>query len=120
MSKIEHIFNQHKENDNSAFINSQEFSVEYIKNYEKSTKFDKNKFISDFDKKYYEALVPSKNSIISKYDDEKIDSLINLLSEDILMISGDFWGIQKFIFSSLFMVVLIIIVIFLFFIYSDR
>ena len=101
MSKIEHIFNQHNANKNKAFINSQEFKIDYIKDNKKGFESKKSSYITDFDKKYYEALVPSANSIISKYDDEKIDDLLSKLSEDILMISGDFWGIQKFIFNGL-------------------
>jgi CRISPR-associated protein Cas10/Csm1 subtype III-A len=60
------------------------------------------KIQNEFDKKYYYSLYPSKNSkIISKYDDEKIDELVEKLGENLVLISGDFWGIQNFIFDSL-------------------
>jgi len=101
MEQIEHIFNEHKANDNKEFISSQEFEIDYIKDYKK-TYTNKVKVFDDFTKKYYEALKPSnKNSLISKYDDEKLDNLVNKLGHDIVMISGDFWGIQKFIFDGL-------------------
>lgn len=104
--QIEHIFNAVKRKDNNIKdnINSQEFTVDYIKNYKNSYKnsnFEK-KIENEFDKKYYYSLYPSKNSkIISKYDDEKIDELVEKLGENLVLISGDFWGIQNFIFDSL-------------------
>jgi len=102
MSKIEHIFNEHKANKKREFIVSQEFEIDFIKDYTKAYK-NKNFLINnDFSKRYYEALKPSKDdSIISKYDDEKLNNLIENLGKNILMISGDFWGIQKFIFDGL-------------------
>ena len=101
MYKIEHIFNEHKGNPNKEYIRSQEFDIEFIKNYDKTYSYLPNNIKNDYEKKYYEALQSSSDSIISKYDDEKINSLVENLGSDILMISGDFWGIQKFIFDGL-------------------
>jgi CRISPR-associated protein Csm1 len=101
--QIEHIFNGiNRKNSNNTNINSQEFKKEYIENYKNNYKDNNYSIHDDFSKKYYESLKPSNNnSIISKYDDEKIDNLVEKLGDDILMISGDFWGIQKFIFDGL-------------------
>jgi CRISPR-associated protein Csm1 len=102
MNRIEHIFNEHKGNKNKEYINSQEFEVDYIKNYNGHYKHKNFESDNDFEKQYYYALQPSNhNSIISKYDDEKIDKLLDSLGENLIMISGDFWGIQKFIFDTL-------------------
>ena len=104
--QIEHIFNavQRRDNRTKVNINSQEFKIDYIKNYQGKyrDKDFESKIENEFDKKYYYALYPSKDSkIISKYDDEKIDSLVEKLGEELILISGDFWGIQNFIFDSL-------------------
>ena len=64
MKKIEHIFNEHKGNSNKANINSQEFEIDFIKNYEKSYIHLPNTLKNDFEKKYYEALQASHDSII--------------------------------------------------------
>ena len=102
MDKISHIFNEHNGNNNKEYINPQEFEIEYINNYGGNYKNSHFEVDDDFEKKYYHSLQPSMNNkIISKYDDEKIDKLIDILGDSIVMISGDFWGIQKFIFDSL-------------------
>ena len=102
MAKIAHIFNEHLKNKNTEYINPQEFEIDYIKDYTKGFKSSSINVVDDFSKKYYEALEPSKdNNIISKYDDEKLNSLVERLGDELAMISGDFWGIQKFIFDSL-------------------
>jgi len=57
--------------------------------------------ISDFSKMYYNALIPTdEEKIISRYDAQKIEALTKRLGDDLLLISGDFWGIQKFIFNG--------------------
>jgi len=102
--KIEHIFNAvNRKHKNNKFIDSQEFDIGYWKtskdNY-KPTKFEELK--SDYSKMYYYSLYPSdSNSLISKYDEEKINAITDVLGEDLLLISGDFWGIQKFIFDGI-------------------
>ncbi len=111
--KIAHIFNGiDSKNENNIDIFSQEFETSYIeklldkdsKNIDKKDileKFYKGKKDDDFGKRYYGSLLSSKNdNIISKYDEEKIDTLVTKW-DNILMISGDFWGIQKFIFDGL-------------------
>jgi len=99
--QIAHIFNDNKTNNNSAFIDYQPFDTRYFENQSFKEKVVKN-ITDEYSKLYYEALEPiSDKSIISKYDDEKLNSLVEQLGEDILMISGDFWGIQKFIFDGL-------------------
>ncbi len=103
--KIEHIFNAVKSKpENNKPIDSQEFKIEYWKNskenYEPLT--DMDLLQSDFSKMYYNALVPTdKDAIISQYDSTKIEDLSKKLGNDLLLISGDFWGIQKFIFDGL-------------------
>lgn len=114
-NRIQHIFNE-IENENSsklkAYIESQKFEIDYIKEIIEKTKtkepkgdelssaFESSSF--DFEKKYFGALLPvDENSTISKYDDKKINTILDRLGNEILMISGDFWGIQKFIFDGL-------------------
>lgn len=98
--QIGHIFNEVKTTDKNSFIDTQPFEVEYWKkdsNYK--IRDDVN---DDFSKKYYHALVPTdKNKVISKYDDEKLKALTNKLGDNLRLISGDFWGIQKFIFDGI-------------------
>jgi len=99
--QIEHIFNEHKANTNKEFINSQEFETEYIKNPHKDYRKKDYQIDDDFSHKYFEALMPStKEKIVSKYDEDKLNTLLENISQDVLMISGDFWGIQKFIFGG--------------------
>jgi len=103
--KIAHIFNEVKPKDTKdykdEFIDRQPFELDYFL----STTYDNyedNSIDNDFSKKYYHALSPiDDKSIISKYDAEKIERLTEELGEDLLLISGDFWGIQKFIFDGL-------------------
>jgi len=99
--KIGHIFNEVTKNDIKAFITPQEFEVDFIENFDKSyTK--KPSIKNEYDKLYYEALEPIEDkSVISKYDNEKIDKFLDKVENEVLMISGDFWGIQKFIFDGL-------------------
>jgi len=100
--QIAHIFNEHNGNNKKEFITSQEFEEDYIKDYHRTyVKSDYNIY-DDFSHKYYEALKPyAQNSIISKYDEEKLNTLLEVLGNNIVMISGDFWGIQKFIFNGI-------------------
>ncbi len=99
---IEHIFNA-VEPKTTTTIDSQEFKIEYWKNSKEN--YDPPKDIdllsTDFSKMYYNALLSSKDKIISKYDDEKLKALTDDLGNNLLLISGDFWGIQKFIFDGL-------------------
>ncbi len=103
--KIAHIFNAvDKKHEKNKLIDSQELKVEYWKNKEESYSPPKNieSLKQDFSKMYYNALIPTdENKIISKYDDEKLKDLVKTLGDDLLLISGDFWGIQKFIFDGL-------------------
>lgn len=97
---IEHIFNA-VEPKTKKMIASQEFKIEYWKN-TKDGYIPPKDLSSDFSKLYYNALVPSdKDKIISKYDDEKLKTLTDRLGNKLLLISGDFWGIQKFIFDGI-------------------
>lgn len=97
--EIGHIFNAVKPKTKNK-VDSQEFKIEYWKNSKDSYDPPKESK-TDFSKMYYNALVPTKeNSIISKYDDEKLNQLVDTLGDDLLLISGDFWGIQKFIFDG--------------------
>ena len=103
--KIAHIFNAiDSKNQNDSFLDYQPFEVDYIKNIIEQ-KDNNQKLLkevsSEYDKLYNEALYPTQDNLISKYDKEKLDALLNKLGDDILMISGDFWGIQKFIFEDL-------------------
>jgi len=97
--KIEHIFNAVKPKTKNM-IASQEFQVEYW-NKSKEGYSPPKDLSSDFSKMYYNALVATEDKIISKYDDEKLKALTDKLGDDLLLISGDFWGIQKFIFDGI-------------------
>ena len=104
--QIAHIFNEVKPKDKTKvykeeFIDTQPLEIDYFKNYTFHS-YEDNAVDNDFSKKYYHALSPIEDrSIISKYDDEKLRGLIEELGDDLLLISGDFWGIQKFIFDGL-------------------
>jgi CRISPR-associated protein Csm1 len=98
--QIGHIFNEVKTTNKKSFIDTQPFEVEYWKR-ESDYKI-RDDVNDDFSKKYYHSLAPIDNkSVISKYDDEKLKALTDDLGNDLLLISGDFWGIQKFIFDGL-------------------
>jgi CRISPR-associated protein Csm1 len=99
MERIGHIFNKVKPKDKQSFIDTQPFEIEYWK---KNINWEVREDVTDdFSKKYYHALVPIEDrSVISKYDNEKLNRLVDSLGNDLLLISGDFWGIQKFIFDG--------------------
>ncbi len=105
MKKIAHIFNIVKSKDTTKsyknkFIDIQPFEIHYFNN-DTFSGYEDKALDNDFSKKYYHALYPVKDkSIISKYDDEKLKELVKTLGDDLLLISGDFWGIQKFIFDG--------------------
>lgn len=103
--KIGHVFNDLLRSDNEyKYIDSQELSISYILNkepevYQPTDIFDLKE---DFAKKYYYSLYPIKNrSQISYYDETKLNTIVENLGKNLIMISGDFWGIQKFIFDGL-------------------
>ena len=101
--QIEHIFNAVNPKTNHT-IPSQEFEVGYWKNTnENYNPPDDDKLAhSDFAQMYYNPLVSSdKDKIISRYDDDKLKRLTSTLGDNLLLISGDFWGIQKFIFDGI-------------------
>jgi len=104
--KIAHIFNEVKPKDKTKvykdeFIDTQPFDIRYFRDYTFSD-YEDNAVDNDFSKKYYHALSPIEDrSIVSKYDEEKLRGLVEELGDDLLLISGDFWGIQKFIFDGL-------------------
>lgn len=114
----------------TSFIESQKLETFYIKNFLKEANDNEKKkflldeedkvykFANDYEEKYYSSLLATEHfeknekdkleerKFISKYDDKKINALLekltnNSLEEDILLINGDFWGIQKFIFDGL-------------------
>jgi len=99
MERIGHIFNKVKPKDKQSFIDTQPFEIKYWK---KNINWEVREDVTDdFSKKYYHALVPIEDrSVISKYDNEKLNRLVDSLGNDLLLISGDFWGIQKFIFDG--------------------
>lgn len=98
--KIGHIFNEVQSNDKKSFIDTQPFEIDYFTSY-KFNDYEDNALENDFSKKYYHALKPTDDkSTISQYDDEKLNRLVSTLGDDLLLISGDFWGIQKFIFDG--------------------
>ena len=104
--KIAHIFNEIEKNNSTEkqYISAQEFSISYIldKNYNNYTPKELDDLKDDFTKKYYHALMPlNDKSIISNYDNAKLKSIVERLGKQLVLISGDFWGIQKFIFDSL-------------------
>jgi CRISPR-associated protein Csm1 len=104
--QIAHIFNEiDLKNENNIFYDPMQFDVEYIDNIinkKYTTKIDKKDILTNSDNLYYNALTAVEDkSIIAKYDEDKLNDILDALGEDILMISGDFWGIQKFIFNDL-------------------
>jgi len=103
--QIAHIFNEVKPKDKKDNkIDTQPFEIDYFNNYSFDSYEDRALDSNDFSKKYYHALAPIKDSdIISKYDHEKMARLTDKsnLGDNLLLISGDFWGIQKFIFDGL-------------------
>ena len=104
MGKIEHIFNAiDRKKENNISISHQPFEIDYIESIidNKESTLSIKEIETESDKLYYEALKSSENSIISKYDDEKISKLIENFDDRVLIISGDFWGIQKFIFTDI-------------------
>ena len=104
--KIEHIFNKVKSDKSGKekFIDSQEFKGNFwLKKKDKYSPPKKN-LSSDFARLYYYGLVPENEedkTIISKYDSDKLKRLTNTLGDELILISGDFWGIQKFITEDL-------------------
>ena len=99
--QIGHIFNEVKTSNKKSFIDTQPFEINYFKDYVYKN-YEDNSIDDDFSKKYYHSLAPIDNqSVISKYDDEKLKALTKKLGNDLLLISGDFWGIQKFIFDGI-------------------
>ncbi len=109
--QIAHIFNEVKPKDktksyNNEFIDTQPFDMEYWKKSREDYKpKDIDSLKDDFSKKYYYSLYPQEgeDETISKYDYDKIKRLTSdeELGNDLLLISGDFWGIQKFIFDGI-------------------
>lgn len=98
--QIGHIFNEVTTSNKKSFIDTQPFEIEYWKR-DFSLEIREN-LSDDFSKKYYQALAPiADKSVVSKYDQEKLEALTIKLGDDLLLISGDFWGIQKFIFDGL-------------------
>ena len=101
--QIAHIFNIINRNNKEEFITHQEFKTSYINNYLLKYQDFYNKNISDdYSKKYYQALEPIENkSVVSKYDNDKLHNTTDKLGDKILLIHGDFWGIQDFIFDGI-------------------
>jgi len=104
--QIAHIFNEVKPKDETTSIDVQPFDMEYWKKSREDYKpKDIKSLKDDFSKKYYYSLYPQKgeDKTISKYDYDKIKRLTSdeELGSDLLLISGDFWGIQKFIFDGI-------------------
>ncbi len=101
--KIAHIFNAvDKKHENNTTIDTQEFMGKFWIKKQSHYSYDKEEYDSDFSRLYYHGLVPSNDdNLISKYDDDKIARLKEKLGKDLILISGDFWGIQKFITEDL-------------------
>ena len=104
--KIAHIFNEveSSRSDKKEYIDSQEFKGKFWANKREGYSPPKENLSSDFARLYYYGLVPENEeneTIISKYDSNKLERLTETLGSDLLLISGDFWGIQKFITQDL-------------------
>jgi len=107
--KIEHIFNAVKPNlkenrISNVFINRQNYTIKYIEdiinNNIQNETFDENQT----DKNhaiFYHGLIKGSESIISKFDDDNLEYIFSKIGENPILISGDFWGIQSFIFDGL-------------------
>jgi CRISPR-associated protein Csm1 len=100
--KIGHIFNTVSPKTDKELIDSQAFEIGYWRREQEDYYLVDEECRDDFSKRYYHALVASDSDLlVSKYDNEKINNLVETLGDDLLLISGDFWGIQKFIFDRL-------------------
>jgi CRISPR-associated protein Csm1 len=100
--KIGHIFNTVSPKTDKELIDSQAFEIGYWRREQEDYYFVNEECRDDFSKQYYHALVASDSDLlVSKYDNEKLNRLVDSLGDDLLLISGDFWGIQKFIFDGL-------------------
>jgi len=102
VSKIAHIFNEvHRDNNKPLFFEETCFDIDYIENIINGN-LDKSINCDSLNEEARFSLKPIQNkSIIDKYDEEKIKSVIEELDDKLLLISGDFWGIQNFIFNNL-------------------
>ena len=103
--KIAHIFNEVDTNENKFYISGC-FDIDYIdavidafKSGEKECEVG----CSDLNnEEYNKALKPiNESKIIDEYDNEKIDNAVEGLGDEVLLLSGDFFGIQDFIFNGL-------------------
>ena len=100
--KIGHIFNTVSPKTDKELIDSQAFEIGYWRREQEDYYLVDEECRDDFSKRYYHALVASDSDLlVSKYDNEKINNLVKTLGDNLLLISGDFWGIQKFIFDGL-------------------
>ncbi len=107
---IQHIFNLVKKNKTlenrikDQVIPSQPYTTEYIKDLieqkSEQTQLSSSE-INNNNVLYFNALKSNKNDYISKFDDINLDMIYNKINDKALMISGDFWGIQGFIFDGL-------------------
>jgi len=106
--KIAHIFNEVDTNDNKLFISERCFDLDYIKEIIECFKNKKDyckskRLCDDLNDEAKFGLKPIEDgSIIDRYDENKISkALKDFNTERILLINGDFWGIQNFIFKNL-------------------
>ncbi len=114
--KIAHIFNEVESNGDKLFFNETCFDLDYIDNiihcFKKHIKEYKiincnenNIDCNDFNDEAKFALKTIEDKeIIDKYDENKINIAIEQVNnekKEVLLINGDFWGIQNFIFKNL-------------------
>ncbi|EJF06740.1 hypothetical protein ThvES_00011790 [Thiovulum sp. ES] len=107
---LKHIFNEVKENNGNTKIPAQGFTTEYIKEIIEnqkssqnfSTKFNETEDSENYRCLYFNALRSgNSDGIISDFDNKNLERILNKVGETPILISGDFWGIQSFIFDGL-------------------
>jgi len=99
--EIAHIFNEIE--GKKTFFKEIPFDIDFFEEITKENRDFSNITFKPINNNTYNfALTPIKNnSIISKLDDNLIKKIIEKYDKEVLLISGDFWGIQKFIFSDI-------------------
>jgi CRISPR-associated protein Csm1 len=103
--KIAHIFNEVDTNKNKFYISGC-FDIDYIDcviDAFKSKKSECEVGCGDLDnEEYKKSLKPiSESKIIDEYDNERVNRAVEGLGDEVLLLSGDFFGIQDFIFNGL-------------------
>jgi len=100
--KTAHILNEIL--DKKVYIKGEKFDVDFFdifRNKNSELVYENNKSKKNELFNLGLKAIEDKSQIV-EYDKQKINKILNEIKEDeVLLVSGDFWGIQKFIFSDL-------------------